>query len=253
MNPFFMRIAMTVSCLELSLYPPKYQRRQCFPYLALYDWALALMAAVMVIFFSTNDTFAQESKNPLTAHVVYGRLLIENNGPDFEGDDYDIYLLGTDAQMPFGGEILKYGIEVGGLFNWDSDTRWLAASSGESGGQVAVAIDINSFLIDFYFGGYLSFEPAKWLRLYVGAGPLIIWGLWETEAEDPDSEVVKSESESKLGAGIYARAGLDIIFTENIGLTVGSRINQTTLSFEDTAGEVDVEGWQYFFGLAIRF
>jgi len=253
LNPFFMRIAMTVSCLELSLYPPKYQRRQCFPYLALYDWALALMAAVMVIFFSTNDTFAQESKNPLTAHVVYGRLLIENNDPDLEGDDYDIYLLGADAQKPLGGEILKYGIEGGGLFNWDSDTRRLAASSGESGGQVAVAIDINSFLIDFYFGGYLSFEPAKWLRLYVGAGPLIIWGLWETEAEDPEAEMLRSESESNLGAGIYARAGLDIIFTENIGLTVGSRINQTTLSFEDTAGEVDVEGWQYFFGLAIRF
>jgi hypothetical protein len=211
------------------------------------------MAAVMVVFFSTNNTFAQESKNPLTAHAVYGRLLIENNDPDLEGDDYDITLIGADAQKPFGGETLKYGVEVGGLFNWESDTKWLAASSGGSGGQVAVAIDINSFLIDFYFGGYLSFEPTKWLRLHVGAGPLIIGGLWETEAEDPDSEVVKSESESGLGVGIYARAGLDIIFTGNVGLTAGSRINKTTLSFEDTPGEVDVEGWQYFLGLAIRF
>jgi hypothetical protein len=95
----------------------------------LYDWALALMAAVMVVFFSTNDTFAQESKNPLTAHAVYGRLLIENNDPDLEGDDYDITLLGADAQKPFGGETLKYGIEVGGLFNWESDTKWLAAQA----------------------------------------------------------------------------------------------------------------------------
>ncbi len=244
---------MTVSCMGLSLYLPKYQRRQCFSYQALDGWALVLMIVVTVVVFGINDTFAQEAQDPLTAHAVYGRLLMENNDSGLEGGEYDIHLLGADVQVPFGGEKFKYGIECGGLFSWDSDIRQFAASSGSGGGTVAVSIDITSFLFDYYFGGYLSFEPAKWLRLYMGAGPLIIWGWRETKTEESDSETLESESESGLGAGIYARAGLDIIFTKNFGLTAGSRISQTTLSFKDTAGEVDVEGWQYFFGFAIRY
>ncbi len=44
-----------------------------------------------------------------------------------------------------------------------------------------------------------------------------------------------------------------ICLLEEIGFHVGARISESTLSFEDTAGKVDVNGWQYYFGIAFRF
>jgi hypothetical protein len=41
--------------------------------------------------------------------------------------------------------------------------------------------------------------------------------------------------------------------SEQFGLNIGARINETTLTFEDTAGNVDIEGLQYYFGIAFRF
>jgi hypothetical protein len=196
---------------------------------------------------------AEEDRDRFTGHVVYGTLMIQNNDPDLDGGDYEIGLFGADAQKPFGGRTLRYGVEAGAMFSSDSDVRRFAAASGGGGGAVAVSVDISSVLIDYYFGGFVSFEPADWLRIYSGAGPLLIYGLRETEPEASEGEETTTESESGLGAGLYARAGLDLFFTKNLGLCAGARINETTLSFEDAAGKVDVEGWQYYFGLAFRF
>lgn len=53
--------------------------------------------------------------------------------------------------------------------------------------------------------------------------------------------------------GLYARAGVDILLTETFGINAGARVTETTLSFEDTSGEVDLEGWQYSVGMTFRF
>lgn len=211
------------------------------------------MAAAWVVVMGTYAADARDTKEPTTVHVVYGRLLIANDDPELDGGDFDIDMVGADAQKPFGGRMFKYGIEVGALFHWDSDIRNLAASSGSEGGTVAFSLDINSFLMDYYFGGYLSLEPAKWIRVFAGAGPLIVWGQREIETEVSDDEVSEVESDSGLGVGLYARTGLDIIIADTFGITAGMRINTTTLSFEDTAGEVDVEGLQYFGGFVYHF
>jgi hypothetical protein len=151
------------------------------------------------------------------------------------------------------GGTFKYGVETGAIFNLDSDVRSYSASSGGGGGQVTVSVDVTSLLFDYFFGGYLSFEPTKWLRLNVGAGPLLIFGMWETEPEASAPEDIFDDSESGFGAGLYARAGIDIFLTEKFGLHVGARISESSLRFEDTAGKVDVDGWQYYFGIAFRF
>jgi len=254
MNPFGMWWAgMNLNCPEYPLAQSANFKRQGFTHLSHLGWALCLMVAAMVVFFSTNAACAQDSEESMTIHVTYGRMLIDNDDPDLEGGDFDIGLFGADAQKPFGGRKFKYGIEVGGLFSWDSEIRSLAASSGRGGGTVAVALDINSFLFDYYFGGYLSLEPAKWARLYVGTGPLIIWGWRKIESKTSDSQTSAPESESGLGTGLYGRAGLDINITKIFGLSAGVRINTTTLSFEDAAGEVDVQGLQYFGGFVFHF
>ena len=46
----------------------------------------------------------------------------------------------------------QYGFETGALFSIDSDVRNFAASSGSGGGTVAVSVDVNSFLIDYFDG-----------------------------------------------------------------------------------------------------
>ena len=199
------------------------------------------------------NVLSQETIDPLTGHVFYGEMIISNNNSDVEGNDFDINIFGVDAQGPFGGGLLKYGIETGAIFSIDSDVRHFRASSGSNGGTVAVSAEVDSFMMDYFFGGYLGLELSKWLRLYVGAGPLLIWGIETTDPKESDSEDLSSESEIEFGAGVYARTGIDIFLSEQFGLTFGARINETTLSFEDTTGNVDIEGLQYYFGVAFRF
>lgn len=141
------------------------------------------------------------------------------------------------------------------LFSLDSSLRRLSASSGSGGGSASVSIDIRSLLVDFFFGGYVALEPVRWLRLYIGAGPLLIYGRREFEPEAPVPEPFsdETESDSSIGAGLYARAGIDILFTDYFGLNAGARITETTLRLEDTADKVDIEGWQHYAGLAFHF
>lgn len=199
------------------------------------------------------DSYAEEIDYPMVLQVMVGKMVISNDDPRVSGGDYDITLFGVAAQQPFGGSLFKYGIETGALFNWQSETRAYAASGGGGGGTLAIALDIQSFLFDYFFGGYVSFEPVKWLRLYLGAGPLIIYGTRETEQDDPNTQEVETRSESGLSAGVYGRTGVDLIFAEKIILSAGIRGTKTGLSFEETIGEVDVEGWQYFGGISFRF
>jgi hypothetical protein len=214
---------------------------------------ITLIICIVISLLSVDNVLSQEAKELSTGHAFFGKMIIPNNDPDLEGGDYDIRILGADVQKPFGGGTFKYGIETGALFSLDSDVRHFSASSGPGGGQVTVSVDVNSLLFDYFFGGYLSFEPTKWLRLNMGAGPLLIYGMRETEPEASAPEDITSESESGFGAGLYARAGIDIFLTEELGLNVGARISESTLSFEDTAGKVDVEGWQYYLGIAFHF
>lgn len=87
----------------------------------------------------------------------------------------------------------------------------------------------------------------------MGAGPLLIWSRWETETEASNADEAAAESDSGFGVGGYARAGADLFFTPKMGLTIGVRVNETTLSLDDKQGQVDIEGWQYYFGISVRF
>ncbi len=214
---------------------------------------ITLIICTAVCLLSADNVLSQEAEEQLTGHVFYGKMLIPNNDSDLEEDDYEVSFLGASVQKPYGGGTFKYGIETGALFSEDSDVRSFSASFGSGGGKVAISVDVDSLLIDYFFGLYLSFEPAKWLRVSVGAGPLLIYVRRETEPEPSAPEEFNYESESDFGTGLYARAGIDIFLVENFGINAGARINETTLSFKDTTGKIDIEGWQYYFGIAFYF
>lgn len=191
------------------------------------------------------SAYAEEIKSPMILQFMVGEMVISNDDPRVSDDDYNFTLFGVAAQKPFYGEMTLVGIETGGLFNWKSETRAYAASGG-SGGTVAISADINQFIFDYFFGGYVSLQPFKWFRLYSGAGPLLIYGSREYEEKDPATSQVETKSDSGFSAGVYGRAGMDIIITENVILGASIRGINTGLSFDDTVGNVDVEGWQYF-------
>ncbi|RLC05853.1 MAG: hypothetical protein DRH90_04930 [Deltaproteobacteria bacterium] len=235
---------MTPYPLKLFLYPV---------FLKVETLILGLIIGTAMCLLPAGKVLSQEAIGPLTGHAFYGKMIIPNNNSDIEGNDFDINIFGADAQSPYGGGLLKYGIETGAIFSIDSNVKHFRASSGRNGGTVAVAAEVDFFMMDYFFGGYLGLEPSKWLRLYVGAGPLLIWGMQSTDPKKSDSEEVNSNSEIEFGAGLYARAGIDIFLSEQFGLNMGARINETTLSFDDTAGNVDIEGLQYYFGIAFRF
>lgn len=215
-------------------------------------WPILIISTAFFL-LSAGNILAQETIEPISGHVFYGKMIIPNNDPNLEGEDFDVSFFGLDFQKSYSPKNFKYGIEGGGFFSLDSELRQFGASSGGGGGSASVSVDINSFLIDVFFGGYLGYRPVKWLQLNVGAGPLVIWGKRESDPVATPYDEATSGSESDLGAGLYARVGIDIFFTENFGLNVGARITETTLSFENMVGKIDVEGYQYYLGLAFRF
>jgi opacity protein-like surface antigen len=213
----------------------------------------SFLALLFIFVAGTVKTYAEEVERPMILQFMIGEMVISNDDPRVSDGDYNITLFGVAAQKPFYGEKLQVGIETGGLFNWKSETRAYAASGGGGGGTVAISANINQFLFDYFFGGYVSLQPLKWFRLYAGAGPLLIYGSRETEENDPATSQVEPKSDSGFSAGVYGRAGIDIIIAEKFIIGVSVRGTQTGLSFDDTVGHVDVEGWQYFGVISFRF
>jgi opacity protein-like surface antigen len=209
--------------------------------------------ALLFIFVTGNvKTYAKEVEPPMILQFMIGEMVISNDDPRISDADYNVTLFGVAAQKPFYGEILQFGIETGGLFNWKSETRAYAAS-GDGGGTIAISTDINQFLFDYFFGGYVSLQPIKWFRLFAGAGPLLIYGSRETEEKNLVTSQAETKSDSGFSAGVYGRVGFDIIVAENFLIGASIRGTQTGLSFDDTVGHVDVEGWQYFGVISFRF
>ena len=214
---------------------------------------IALIIITTLLLLSTNTALAQRLDKSLTSHAFYGQMVVPNNDPNIEGGDFDFNIFGLDVQKSYTDKSFMYGLEGGGLLSLDSSLRSFRVSSGGGGGSTSISIDIKSFLIDVFFGGYVGYQPAKWLRLWVGAGPLLIWGSRETDPVAAPADETTSTSESEFGAGVYARAGIDIFFTDTVGLNLGARVTETTLRFENQVGKVDVEGYQYYIGLAFRY
>lgn len=215
-------------------------------------WMILIFCTVIFL-LSVSNAMPQEAKENIVCHAFYGKMNISTTDPNIESSSDDIRIIGADAQKSFGSGILKYGFETGAIFSWDSDVQYFRASSGENGGTVSVSVDVEWFIIDYFFGGYIGFEPASWFHLSVGAGPLLICGMWESEPEESSSDELADESDVEFGAGLYARASVDIFLAKTFGINAGVRRTQTTLSFKDSADESDIEGWQYYLGLALRF
>jgi hypothetical protein len=194
---------------------------------------------------------SQDKDRPLYCQAIVSLMELEQDAPDLEEDSHDLTFFGVAAQKPFYGDRFEFGLETGGNFSMKNDTDVLYASVGSPGTTVAVDIDNDWFLFDYFGGGYVAANIARRIRLYAGAGPLLIYGSWSHEPEENDQDL-DDETESHLSAGLYARAGLEVFIIDRVSLGGGVRAMATGLHFDDEAGEIDVEGAQMFFNFTFK-
>ncbi len=163
---------------------------------------------------------------------------------------------GVARQIPLVGKGLDLGFEGGFLVSWRPEvTDFYAGSSGGSG-TVALGIESQLLLVDFSAGLFVSARLGRHVRLYAGGGPVLLYGMvqTETEREDADTGIKESEKETlhALGLGLYARTGVEFRVKEQQALGLALRYMSTPMDFGGSVGERTVQGPQvmltYTFG-----
>jgi opacity protein-like surface antigen len=210
-----------------------------------------MAAAAVVLALWASPAYPRDNDKPLYCQAIVSLMELDQESPDMADDSHNLTFFGAAAQKPFHGDSFEFGFETGANFSMKNDTDVLYASVESSGTKARVAIDNEWFLFDYFGGGYVAANIARRLRLYAGAGPLLIYGSWSHEPEEDDSEF-EDETESHLSGGLYARAGLEVFIFERVSLGGGVRAIATGLDFDDEAGEADVEGPQLFFNFTFK-
>lgn len=204
---------------------------------------------ITMIIGSSCPAFPETQQLPANCQVIVSMMELDDNSPSPDEKKHDLTFFGAAAQKPFYLEFLEYGFETGINFSMENDTDVLSASGGSSGGTVRVSIDNKMFFLDYFAGGYVAVHFANRVRLYAGAGPLLIFGMWEREHDDGEYE---DETESKLSAGIYGRVGFEFRIVEPVSIGAGIRGISTGLKFDDSQRDIEVEGLQVFFGISFK-
>ena len=213
---------------------------------------LALIVCTGILWLSAGPCLSGEAHEKTYGHALLGQMNISETASELEEDTQSMTIFGAEAQRSYTSGMFELGMETGAIFSWDSSLRYFKASSGGDGGTVAVAVTVDSFMMDYFLGGFVGLKPFEWLRLGVGAGPLLIWGTREIEPEDPAADETTADSVAEFGGGLYARAFIDIYISRIFGVYAGARRVETSLSFEDAIGTLDIDGWQYYVGLSFR-
>jgi hypothetical protein len=210
-----------------------------------------IISALAVIFGSHSPVHAQNNDTSINCQVICSLMELDEDGQDLEKKNYDLIFFGAAAQKPFKKDVFEYGFETGADLSMKNDTNVLSYSAGSSGGNVRVEIDNKWFVFDYYGGGYIAANVANRLRLYAGAGPMLIYGSWEFEPDDNDDQY-EDNTESHLSAGIYGRAGLELTIIERMSIGAGVRGIASGLEFNDSPEKIKFEGPQIFFNVSFK-
>ena len=210
-----------------------------------------LIVINIIILQAPSLVVADDTQPPLNIQVIVSMMKLDEDNSNFEDTEYDITFLGAAAQQAFSKNIFEYGFETGANVSMENDTNVLKYSIGSSGGTVKVAIDNKWFLMDYFAGGYAAVNVSKRLRIYTGAGPLLIYGSWKHEPDD-DQNDFEDDRDSKLSAGGYARAGIEYAIVDLLSIGAGVRTIATGLEFNDSVGDVQIEGPQFFFNVSFK-
>jgi len=131
---------------------------------------VVLIVCTGIILLAAVPGFSDEASQKTYGHAFLGKMIIPETASELEEDTQEITIFGAEAQRPYTSGMFELGMETGAVFSWDSSLRYFKASSGQGGGTVAISVTVDSFMMDYFFGGFVGLQPFEWLRFGVGAG-----------------------------------------------------------------------------------
>lgn len=153
-------------------------------------------------------------------------------------------LLGISARLPLVQKNFDAGLDGGALFGWRS-ARISAYGQNEA---IYVRIRNSLWLIDLFFGPYISIQIKDHTRLYAGAGPLLLSGHYERKTKEhhlnAPGDISSGSSSSAFGVGLYARGGIEFRLPDDSWMGIGVRGFSAELDFDNVSGTTDVDGIQ---------
>jgi hypothetical protein len=150
-------------------------------------------------------------------------------------DAAELPLLGGGAQTKLGGDKIDFGLE--GIFSmgWRSNATAFAIG----GGGAAIAVDVDTFLLELYGGPFANMFLGEVGRVYASVGPLVEWA-------DYDQEIGGAhDSGSGFGFGFYARTGIEFAIGRRTMLGVGTRWSDSTIDLDGGLGDLEMQGFQF--------
>ncbi|MDZ7783535.1 MAG: hypothetical protein U5K56_11590 [Halioglobus sp.] len=169
---------------------------------------------------------------------------------DVEVDFSNLITGGLEAEYVFYEGWVHLGLNPGGSLAFKSDdTRFSGGVTNETGGFLQVALDNTVFLAELHLGAYVRGRLHERITAYAAAGPMVLYGYHEVDdesVEGSEESLDLSENDSSaFNIGYYGRAGIDFEFRPDQHFGLGVRYLNSELDFDQTVGNIDIEGPQY--------
>jgi hypothetical protein len=191
------------------------------------------------------DTWDQNyTVQALLGAVKYDDLEFENTDGSAEPLETDLSTIpqlgGAWGTLPK-GDRFQYGLECSFLLGFKFD-EVKYASAGGSG--LTVVLSTSMWMFDLAGGPYANLRLTDNIRLYGGAGPLMIYADYRSEREETGTttDETYNDNESAFGIGIYARTGIEFRIHERGMLGLGVRGNWSNVDFSDVGGSSEISG-----------
>src|SRR5262245_43392781 len=153
---------------------------------------------------------------------------------NLEDDDISFPTIGGGAQWKLAGDEIDFGAEGLLSFAW----RGNVAAFAVGGGGAAVAVDIDTLIFDFYGGPFVGAFLGDKTRVYVGAGPLMRWCLYD---QDGPTGFTSGHGDG-FGFGYYARAGIEFALSRGSMIGVCARWTDVEVDLNGPLGDLEAHG-----------
>jgi hypothetical protein len=196
-------------------------------------------------------------------HYLYGAIgvmdfddddvaeLTDDTGTDYDGD------LGN---RPYGGGFVQFplnrasqdgpgqwGYEAGGYVSWKNHTSSFEAKDNTA----RIRIENEFLMVETFLGLFTALQLGDRVRLSASVGPTFVYGRVSLDDDTPEIEpygggsnivINRDSSDSDVTLAAYARAGIDIRISERSYIGLSVKTIKGELEFDDSIGEVDLEG-----------
>jgi hypothetical protein len=209
---------------------------------------LSLLSLIAILLPPTSLAREEDSAvQAVIGAVKFDDLTFENTGSDGTTTSSDLStmpVLGIVGQMPLWGDNISCGIEAGALISWRSDNT----STASSNGRIVVRMDSRLVLIDVFTGILLNVPLGDQARAYIGAGPLLMIADYKEDSSEESDTLTsrRDETDSDTTLGVYSRAGVEVLVSAGGLMGIGVRALSADLSFDNTEGDVELDGVQGF-------